>query len=294
MSGPAVAIVGTGAVGSALGRLLHLHGHPIVAIAGRNPGSAARAAAFIDGSVKPITVSQVAVLASRVIVAVPDAAIPAVAAALAATGFSGAALHTCGAQGPDALASLQKTGVACGVLHPLQTIPDPATGVERMRGIGFALAGDLEAVVWGREIIQMLEGFEIRVAPDRLPLYHSAAVVAGNGAIAMIDAAVRLMALAGVDRQSALAALQPLTRTALDNVFRSGPEAALTGPVVRGDAGTVGLHARAMAGAPADVRNLYRAAGESLVGIARRRGVAEDRLAAVERALDSFRAGDPS
>lgn len=295
MSGPGIGgigIVGTGAVGPAIGRLLHLRGHRVVAVAGRDPGRTARAAAFIDPSVQSSTIAGLASLTHRVLVAVTDAGIPEVAASLAGAGFGGAALHTCGALGPDALSSLQRAGVACGVLHPLQTIPDAMHGVERLTGIGFALAGDAEAIAWGREVIAALEGFEIQVAPDRLPLYHSAAVLAGNGTIALMDAAARLMELAGVHRSVALAGLQPLARTALENVFRSGPEAALTGPVARADAATIGLHAQAMADASPDLRGLYQATGRSLVGIARRRGVPDARLEAVGRALDSFRAGE--
>jgi predicted short-subunit dehydrogenase-like oxidoreductase (DUF2520 family) len=190
------------------------------------------------------------------------------------------------------LANLQRTGSACGVLHPLQTIVSPEQGVENLKGISFGLAGDPAALAWGREIIALLDGREIPVTPGRMALYHAGAVMASNGMVALIDAAVRLMEEAGIEYQSALDGLGPLSRATLNNVLASGPRAALTGPIARGDAETVRLHIDVLPEAPRDIGALYRSVGHSLLGLARRRGLPESSLGAVAGALEMEHAGD--
>src|SRR5687767_12449214 len=138
LSRPAVAIVGAGPVAQALGRLMTAGGEPVVALASRTRSRAEQAARFISGlggpdgpggprgavhAVRVVDVADLPQLASRVLIAVSDQGIEAVAEALAAAGMrSGVVLHTCGARGPDALNALRVQGVACGMLHPLQTI----------------------------------------------------------------------------------------------------------------------------------------------------------------------------
>lgn len=286
-----IAIVGTGAVGQAIGRLLYLHGQPIVAVAGRTPVRAEQAAAFMGRRVQAVPLVEVPRFAERVLVATSDAGIIVTAETLANAGFVGVALHTCGARGPDALVNLQRTGSACGVLHPLQTIVSPEQGVDDLKGISFGLAGDPAALTWGREIIELLEGREIAVAAGRMALYHAGAVMASNGMVALIDAAVRLMEEAGIEYQSALDGLGPLSRTTLNNVLASGPRAALTGPIARGDAETVRLHIDVLPDAPGDIGALYRSVGHSLLGLARRRGLPESSLRAIAGALEMKHAG---
>ena len=147
-------------------------GEPIVALASKTRSRAEQAARFINGrgelgrspagpektrpapldagralldppSVPVVDIAQVPQLATRVLIAVSDRAIEPVAEALASAGMrSGAALHTCGARGPDALRALGIKGVACGMLHPLQTIMTPEQGVNSFAEATFGLSGD--------------------------------------------------------------------------------------------------------------------------------------------------------
>ena len=111
--------------------------------------------------------------------------------------------------------------------------------------------------------------------------------MAGNAVVAAIDAAVVLLGAAGVDRNTALQAIHPLCLTSAQNALDIGPEAALTGPVQRGDAETIRAHTAALADSPAYVADFYRASGHALLAIARRRGLREDSARAVELALDA-------
>jgi predicted short-subunit dehydrogenase-like oxidoreductase (DUF2520 family) len=299
MTAPRTAIVGTGRVAQAFGRLLADAGFAPVAVAGRTIDHAHRAAAFIarsgppDGRhdersvVKAALVRDVPSLADHILIAVADDAIATVAEALAANGMRGGiVLHTSGAHGPQSLNALADRGVSCGVMHPLQTIADPERGVVALRGASFGIGGDSAAVDWAGQLVAVAGGAPLRIREKGFASYHAGAVMAGNAVIAAIDAAVALLASAGIERRAALQALRPLCLTSAQNAFEMGPEAALTGPVQRGDAETIRAHVAALAGCPRPVADLYRASARVLVDIAQRQGLSQKSALAIERALE--------
>jgi predicted short-subunit dehydrogenase-like oxidoreductase (DUF2520 family) len=229
--------------------------------------------AFI-GSGEAMTIAQLAREAKRILIAVSDDAIPDVARTLEAADLRNAiVLHTSGAAGPDALNSLRQPGNAIGVLHPLQTIPNAAWGIEALRGASFAYAGDPAAVDWARAIVDAVGGKRLAVAAERWDLYHAAAVFASNYQVTMMDAALELMEEAGLARGESLEALGPLLRAATENVLSAGPDQALTGPIRRGDAGTVRKHLSALARCLPETKRLYQAAGLRTVPLAERAGL---------------------
>jgi predicted short-subunit dehydrogenase-like oxidoreductase (DUF2520 family) len=272
-----IGIAGAGRVGQALGRLLRA-----AAIASRTPAHAAEGAAFVGGSAIGVSYAELPRHASRILMAVPDDAIAEVARTLDM--HAGAVLHTSGAHGPEALEALAAAGVSCGTLHPLQTVASPAEGVAALPGAAFAIDGEGEALAWAAEIVAQLGGIALRIPARARPLYHAAAVMAGNYVIAVLAAAVMLIKEAGVEEAVALRALEPLARTSLENALRLGPAAALTGPIQRGDLETLRSHIAALAGAPAAITNLYRAAGLEALELARARGLP----AAVAHAIDDI------
>jgi predicted short-subunit dehydrogenase-like oxidoreductase (DUF2520 family) len=268
-----------------LGKALQDCGITIAAVASRDFDHAQRAAAFIGGAT-PVRYGELSLLASHVIVAVSDRAIPVVAQEIAqGSGSVRVALHTCGAGGPELLAPLAALGVSCGAIHPLQTVRDRDKGVEALRAATYAVCGDGDALRWAEEIGAILSGRVINVPADARPLYHAAAVMTSNYLVALLDAAEQLMRLAGVPRVDALPSLAPLVRATLDNVFEFGAEAALTGPIVRGDAATVARHLNALRHASPSIVELYRSAGLHTLEVARQRGLGEIESREVEQAL---------
>jgi predicted short-subunit dehydrogenase-like oxidoreductase (DUF2520 family) len=293
-----MAIVGTGRVAQAFGRLLRDAGLPPVAVGGRTVAHAERAASFIShlrpsgyggqAPVKVASIADVAALADHILIAVSDDAITSVANELARAGMSaGVVLHTSGAHGPQVLGSLAARGVSCGVVHPLQTIAEPGLGVAALRGASFAVGGDPEALDWAEQIVAAAGGTPLRIQAKGFASYHAGAVMASNAVVAAIDAAVVLLGAAGVDKGAALQAIRPLCLTSAQNALDIGPEAALTGPVQRGDAETIRIHTAALAAAPRYVADLYRASGHALLDIARRRGLSDAAARTVKVALDS-------
>jgi predicted short-subunit dehydrogenase-like oxidoreductase (DUF2520 family) len=110
-------------------------------------------------------------------------------------------------------------------------------------------------------------------------------VLGCNYLTGLLDAAVTLAQEAGIDRKTALAALEPLVRATIDNVTAMGPEKALTGPIARGDCETVARHLEALAKCPPDLVNLYRTAGLWTVQLAKRKGTIDEETVEALREL---------
>lgn len=273
-------------MGQAIGRLLRERGESIAAVASRSRERTTAAAAFIGGGAQAVSFGEIPRYAAQVLIAVPDDAIGDVAQILAGAGMHGGkALHTSGSRGPEALAALIDQGVACGSWHPLQTAANPEEGVRVLPGVAFAIDGAPAAAAWAEHLVALLGGQALHITAAARPLYHAAAVMASNYPMALMAAAVMLMREAGMEESTARRALEPLARASVDNAFRLGPAAALTGPIARGDADTVRMHLAALAAAPAGIESLYRAAGLATLEIARQRGLAVDRAGALEEIL---------
>ena len=265
--------IGPGRVGLALGYALwQADGLSSLAYMGRRAEPPAHplfmqgSATYEFGLVRP------AAGTDAVLLTVPDDVLPELAAALAALGPAPgpgcAALHCSGALSADVLGPLHRCGYSVGSLHPLQAVAEPLSGSERLRGVSFAVSGEPGAVGVGRRIVSLLEGRLLEVPVSQRATYHAAAAVASNGLAAVLAAAGRMLASAGVPPEETLPALLPLVRGTLANIDELGLLSALTGPVVRGDQETVRLHLRALHARDAD---LYRALSRELARLAAER-----------------------
>jgi predicted short-subunit dehydrogenase-like oxidoreductase (DUF2520 family) len=279
MPGPGVAIVGSGRMGQGLGLALHHAGWQVRMLArSRHP------------VVPPLVVHggprNEATLASEVVLlAVPDDAIPELAAELASEGAAGPGqviLHLSGLLDRRALGALQASGAGLGSFHPLQTIADPAAAPRRLAGAYAGIEGDARALEQGGRLAQAMGMHPIRLSPEGKAAYHAGAVMAANYTIALAGVAERLARAAGVAPETAGRLYLPLIRGAADNL-ELGPAAALTGPVRRGDVRTVEAHLAALG--PED-RELYRLLGLAALRLAREAGLAPAAAERLREALD--------
>lgn len=258
-----LSIIGAGRTGRTLGRLARRAGYRVGPVICRSVASARRAARFI-GAGHPGTRPQGAELT---LIAVPDSEIAGVAAALWLPAGAVAA-HTCASLGAEALRPLRPAGA----IHPLRNFADPARAAELFPGTACAIDGDPAAVRVLSAFARAIGGTPIRVKSDRKALYHAGAVFASNYLVVILDAAVRLLGLAGVERRAALGALLRLSEGTLANVKGSGLSAALTGPVERGDAATVRRHLAAIRERAPEVDDAYRVLGRLAAGMAGSKG----------------------
>lgn len=263
-----IAVVGAGRAGGALAAALAAAGHPVTAIAGRDPGRAGLLAARVGARPAPTPLAAI-LAADLTFLTVPDTAVAGVAASVAAGGtdLSGHGVAHCSASlGLEALAALRVTGATIGCLHPFQAL----AGVESaplLRGALMAIEADPALQAPLRGLADDLGGRPIELTPGTRALYHAAAVLAGNAPLALLSAATELLVAAGLEPPAAEEALVSLMEGALANARRVGPRAALTGPVVRGDTATVAAHLEALRKRP-DTAALYRALTQAILLLA--------------------------
>ncbi|HWV56698.1 MAG TPA: Rossmann-like and DUF2520 domain-containing protein [Longimicrobiales bacterium] len=286
--GGRVVIVGPGRMGLALGAALVRAGHAEAITfmgRGREPPPhplfelGDHAVGYMAGPVRPPEDTSVLILA------VPDAALPATANELALAGAAPpgcVAFHLAGAISTEVLSPLHAAGYAVGSLHPLQTVADPWAAGERLFGAAYALAGEPAAVAVGRRIIDALRGRAIVVPPALRPVYHAGAVIASNFLVTLIAYAARQLQATGLSEREALEALLPLLRGTIDNIEHLGLSMALTGPIARGDADTVRLHLARLS--PED-RSLYCRLGRETLRIAVAAGLDAELAAELESLL---------
>jgi predicted short-subunit dehydrogenase-like oxidoreductase (DUF2520 family) len=254
---PSLAIVGAGRAGSALAIAAHEAGYRVSAVASRRAEMARRLAGTVGG--RTVATPLDAVLAADVtLLAVPDGAITSVAAAIASRGPSlldHGVVHLGARFGTEVIASLGGLGAEVGVLHPLQALAGPASA-SLLSGASFRI--DATGTLRERllELVAALGARPLEIDPAQAPLYHAAAVLAGNAPLALLAEATRLLEAAGVERAAAHEALAALLEGAAHNARGAGPAAALTGPVARGDTDAITAHLDALAPYP-EARDLY-------------------------------------
>lgn len=238
---PRAVVVGKGRLGKALASALALAGSPLAVVSGR------------DGAARPDEILSAARQAGPEVIlllAVRDDALPGLVAVLsdAASGFpqGTAALHHSGAHGAEVLAPLGEKGLATGACHPLQTFTGSPADAQRFQGTAFAIDGSGAGLAAAERVALALGGRPVVVRTRDRALYHLAASLGANGLTGLVAASRDALTGAGLAPGDALDALAPLLRSALEEALRRGPEAALTGPVARGDETTLERHRRAL------------------------------------------------
>lgn len=218
-----------------------------------------------------------------VLLTVADTQIQLVAAALACAvpALHAPVLHCSGALDAQVLAPVAALGCPTGSLHPLVAVADPLRDADRLVGAWFGVE-EASGRAAALRLVAALGGQELAVARGGKAVYHAAAVFASNHLVGVLAVAERLAAEAGIEPAAGRAALAALARGALESVARSGPAAALTGPLVRGDAATLQLHLARLS--PPDAE-LYSVLARSLLPLARDRGLEEHLVRQVERTL---------
>jgi len=275
-----LAIIGPGKVGTVLGVLAARAGWTVRAVGGRDIERTSRCAAETSPETRACSPVEAGRSARLILLTVSDDAIELVCQELSqarALAAGSIIAHCCGAMDSSVLASAKET---CGSLlvsmHPLQTFPSVRVGIEKIPGTFFFCEGDAEGLEVIEALVRDIGGRPVRMESggERKALYHAAGVMGCNYLSGLIDASLELMSRCGVQRATALEALSPLIRATVENVQNMGPEAALTGPIARGDIETVRKHLEAIARQPdlADLGNLYRSAGRWTIALAIRKG----------------------
>jgi len=283
---PRIAFIGAGHVGSALGVAFARAGWDVAAVASRDEAARARFAELVPG-VRAFAEPQ-AVLdeAELVFLTVPDDALAELAGRLLL--YSGQALvHTSGALSASVLRPAMAAGTSIGSFHPLVAFADHERALADLAGATIAIEGDESLLPLLAELAESIGARPVRLPEQGKPAYHAAALLAAGGLVGLLDAIAEVARAAGLDERAALAVYLPLARQALANAQQLGVDEALTGPFLRGDAGTIGGHLAVLRATAPAALPLYLAVARRELAIAERRGLDPARATAIRRLLDA-------
>jgi predicted short-subunit dehydrogenase-like oxidoreductase (DUF2520 family) len=283
---PRIGFIGAGRVASVLGVAFGRAGWPVVAVASRDADRLARFGDLVPGAAAVPSAGSVADEADLIFVTVPDDALADVAARLRL--YAGqAAVHTSGALGADVLEPARAAGSLVGSFHPLVAFAEHATALSALHGATVAVEGDEGLLGVLAQLAADIGAQPVRLPPSGKAAYHAAAVLAAGGFVGLLDGIAEVARGAGLDEAGALAIYAPLIRQSLDNAERLGVGAALTGPFVRGDEGTVRAHLATLTRLAPGTLELYRAVARRELSMAVDRGDLDaDHAAGMRRLID--------
>ncbi|MFT4188570.1 MAG: DUF2520 domain-containing protein [Aeromicrobium sp.] len=273
----ALGVVGSGRVGAVLGARLRAAGHPVVGVSARSGASQLRAGTLLPG-VPVAEPAEVVAACDVLLLAVPDDALEAVAAELAPHVRPGQlVLHTSGRHGRAVLAAMAAAGARTAAFHPAMTFT--GSHVDLDRGCVMGLTAEPADRAEVAELAQAVGGTPVWIAEADRVVYHAALAHGANHIVTVVNQAMDLLRSIGVSDPSAV--LEPLLSAALTNTLAYG-DAALTGPVARGDVGTVREHVAAIA--DPEIADTYAALSSATVGRAVRDRRLDEAAAAELRA----------
>ncbi len=253
-----VGVIGPGRAGSVLAAALARAGHRAVAAYAVSDRSRKRAAEMLPEAVL-LGVEHVFDRVDLVLLTVPDDTLVPLVRAVADNGWVRAGqfvVHSSGRYGAEVLEPLAAQGALPMALHPVMTLNGSSMDLDRITGCPFGITAAEELLPVAAALVVEMGGEPMYVAEDKRGLYHAALAHSANHLVTLVADAMDLLARAGVDTPDRM--LAPLLSAALDNSLRFG-DRGLTGPVSRGDAGTVAAHLAEMAEVSPHVAAAYRA-----------------------------------
>jgi len=253
----AVGVVGAGRVGSVWGAALAGSGHSIVGASGVSEATIDRIQALLPG-VPRLDPEAVVRAADLVLLTVPDDEIEGLVSGLASVGawrVGQIAVHASGRHGLGVLAPATGAGVAGLAIHPAMTFTGTSLDLTRMRGAVFAVTARPQHVPLAQALIVEFGGEAVVLAEEDRPLYHAALTHGANHLVAVLVQASEALRRAGVEDPGRV--LRPLVEASVEGALDGGGIDSLTGPIVRGDAGTVAAHVEALRPLPG-ILDTYR------------------------------------
>ncbi len=240
-----VGIIGAGKVGAVLGAALRAAGHAVVGVSAVSANSLDRAEILLPG-VPVLAIPDLIERSELVLLAVPDDVLPVLVQGLAGAGAwqqGQLVAHTSGRYGTGVLAPARAAGAIPLALHPAMTFTGMTLDLARLPDCCFGVSADPAMLPIAQALVVEMGAEPVVIAEADRVLYHAALAHASNHLVTLAAQSAQLLADIGVEAPDRM--LGPLLRASLENALASG-ESALTGPVARGDVGTVAAHAHAL------------------------------------------------
>ncbi|GAB3190188.1 Rossmann-like and DUF2520 domain-containing protein [Nesterenkonia suensis] len=276
-----IGIISAGKVGVVLGAALRGAGHQVVGVHAVSEESRSRAESLLDG-VPILQIPEILRRSELVLLAVPDDALAEVVAGAAEAGHvqpGQLIIHTSGRYGTGVLAPAQRAGAITLAIHPAMTFTGLSMDLQRLTACAFAVTAPAPVLPIAQALAVEMGGEPVVVAEGDRGTYHAALTHAANHLNTITGQAAEMLSGIGVERPDRV--LGPLMQASLDNALSSG-EGALTGPVARGDVGTVTEHIRLLEASelPEDVRTAYVSMARATAQRAAARGLLDEATAA--------------
>jgi predicted short-subunit dehydrogenase-like oxidoreductase (DUF2520 family) len=270
---PTLNIIGAGHVGRVLGRLFAVTGSfQVQDVLTRSPDSASAAIAFMQAG--HAAAADALRPADVWMLAVGDDQIAPVCLALAGQMRGAVVFHCSGAKSSQELQAARDTGAHVASVHPVRSFADPAAVAQDFAGTFCGVEGDAAALAQLAPAFAAIGARTVAIDAAAKTVYHAAAVFASNYLVTVVDAALRAYQAAGIPADVARELARPLATETLANVFRLGPEAALSGPIARGDMQTVARQQNAIDAWDAPTGALYAALVDATTALAQRKHAA--------------------
>ncbi|HDP69726.1 MAG TPA: DUF2520 domain-containing protein [Actinobacteria bacterium] len=269
-----VSIIGAGVVGTAIGHILKKKGYEIVAFASRSKSSFDRVRVYTDIFVTTDVV-KAASLADLVFITTQDDQIERVCEKIASgNGFKPGQIvfHMSGTLSIEALKSAKEAGASIASAHPMQSFADVDLAIEQLSGTYFGVTADKKIRPQVFKLVEDLGGISIMVKDEDKPLYHAAACAASNYLVAILRFAQEIYSSMDIPHDVGLKAMWPLIQGTLKNIEWKGTSQALTGPIARGDTGTIEKHLLALKLKLPGALDLYKKMGAYAVDVALEKG----------------------
>lgn len=265
-----IGFIGAGKVGMALGLYYKAHGFPVAGYCSRTEASARKASALTKTALYD-SVERLCAACDVLFVTTPDGAISDIDAEAASLLCAGKLagdkvwLHVSGALPSSEFALLSAAGCAVGSLHPLQSFGEPSVSAEALEHTYFTIEGTSRAKDTMCALLNACGARYSEIETSQKPLYHAGACVLSNYLATLLDAGFHFLHAAGMPEDGIFDAVSPLILGTLENVREKGTVDALTGPIARGDTGTVAVHMAAIESALPQYAPLYRSLGDATV-----------------------------
>ncbi|MDO9515195.1 MAG: DUF2520 domain-containing protein [Syntrophales bacterium] len=288
MKKDSIAIIGLGKVGTAVGHLLRRAGYEIVAVADRSPDALERGGGYTGGTISNDPL-QAALPANSIFITTPDDIIESVCSDIAQGGGFGPGkrvVHMSGAGGLGLLESARASGAQVATIHPLQSFVDIEGVIESIPGSTFSITAEGEVKDWAVHIVRDLGGIPFFVSDADKPLYHAAACMASNYLVTLMNMVEGIYRHLGMEDEEAIRSFWPLVRGTLSNIEGRGTEKSLTGPIARGDSGTIRKHLKVLRETMPELLNMYCEMGLFAVEIGiKNKTLSEDRAEEIRSLL---------
>lgn len=280
------AIIGLGKVGSSIGCLLKQAGYNIVAVVDQSEETLRKNIVYTGG--KPFSnPSEIDVDAACFIITTGDDQIQKACEELSPRlKADSVVIHMSGAGGLDLLRPARRAGAKTGSIHPLQTFSDIETAIGSLAGTVYGITVDPDLENWANRLVRAIGGVPFFVDNRDRALYHAAACIVSNYFVSLMYMAEEIYRILGLDAKEARRAFWPLLMGTLHNIEQKGSVPSLTGPIARGDLGTLEKHLEAIRDQMPSLLSVYGELGKITADVAlKKNSLSAEQVAAIKSLL---------